>query len=489
MTLTIKPFHAQIVMLLIALCVNQELASQNMAQKKSDINHYINHIMERHQIPGVALAIIKDGSVIHRENYGMASLEHNVPITEKSIFRLYSLTKPFIAVGIFQLIEENKLSLDDAVSTYINDLPDAWNSVQIKHLLSHSSGFPDMAPIPKFQDLSEDEAKKIVFNEPIRFMPGEKYDYNQTNFWLLQRIIEKVTNQKLEDYILQYQFGQKEESKEVFFSSDSRDIISNRVTPYFPFATGRRIIEHSYLQGKYFYAANGLNITLNEFIKWDDSLNRNTLIAKALKSKMWEAFNYSNRDQKFTYGWDQHKVNNHLSFGFSGSFVTAYRNFPRDNMSIIFLSNGLGYWYNIENIINHIASLVDEDIVDSNNFIFESLLQVSLEENFDSFQSTYTNLKGNTKYGNVNFEQQINYVGYMLMNLEKMHKAIAVFQMNVREYPSSWNAFDSLGEAQEKDGDNTNALRNYKKALVLNTENKNEYNTKLKKKIKELSRR
>ncbi len=478
-----------LIILLITLCARQEVVSQSIIQKKNDIDKYLNHIMERHQIPGITLAIIKDGKVIHKENYGKANIEHNVPITDKSIFRLYSLTKPIIAVGIFQLIEQNRLSLDDAVSKYIKDLPDAWNAVQIKHLLSHSSGFPNMAPVPKYQSLTEGEAKEMVFKEAVRFTPGEKYDYNQTNFWLLQRIIEKVTSEKLEDYILQNQFGQEGKGKGVFFSSDSRDIVANRVTPYFPFATGKRLIDHSYLQGKYFYAANGLNITLNEFIKWDDKLNRNELIRKASKDKMWETFEYNNKRKKFTHGWDQHKVGKHVSYGFSGSFVTAYRNFPKDNMSVIFLSNGLGYWYNIENIINHIVSIVDQDIIDIDNFIFELLLQASLEEHSNRFKSAYTSLKNADKYHEVNFELQINYVGYMLINLEKIDKALAVFQMNTREHPSSWNAFDSLGEAQEKSGDIINAMESYRKALSLNSQNKNDYNVKLEKKITALSHR
>ncbi|OJJ13979.1 hypothetical protein BKI52_44735 [marine bacterium AO1-C] len=344
-----KKLTLVIALLYAGVCLGQ-------AQTTVKIDQYIQGLMQKQGIPGVSLAVIKDNKVLHKKNYGYANLEHQVPVTAQSIYRVYSLTKLIVSVGIFQLIEKRKLSLEDKVSQYVSHLPKEWQSIQIKHLLSHSSGIPDMAPIPSFKDLTEQQAKEKVFAQECKFTPGERYDYNQTGFWLLKQVIEKITNDRLSSWIMKHQFGSTSDT--AFFSSDSRDIVRHRVTPYFPFTKRTLTIDHSYLQGDYAHAQNGLNISLAEFIRWDHLLRNNKLLKKKSRNLMWQNYPYSQSSKVFTYGWDKHFVDGRTSYGFSGSLVTAYRIFPTKNVSIILLSNGLTKFYNIEQAMNAIATLV-----------------------------------------------------------------------------------------------------------------------------------
>ncbi|MDT7833405.1 serine hydrolase [Flavobacteriaceae bacterium S356] len=440
-------------------------------KQKEKIDSYIKHLQKRHEIPGVSLAIIKDEEVLYKETFGKANIEHNSSVLDQSIFRVYSLTKPIVAVAVFQLIEKEKLSLEDAIGKYVPDLPLSWNTIKIKHLLTHSSGIPDMAPYNRMEKLTEKEAKELVFSKEKLFDPGEKYAYNQTNFWLLQLIIEKVSGESLEDFIIKNQFDGANE--EIFFSSNSKEIVPNRVTPYFPFETGTIQIDHSSLKGRYMFAANGLNITINAFIDWDKKLKSGELINKETLDEMWEVFSYTASNKRFVYGWDKHIVNRHDSYGFSGSLVTAYRIFPDDNLSIIFLSNGLGNYYNIENIIDHIASIINSDIVNVANKAFETLLQVSVEDDINAFETVYVHLKNKEEYAQLNFENLVNDVGYQLINQKRIEKAIQVFTFNTQQFPSSANAFDSLGESYYRDYQNKKALVNYKKAIELGGTNGN----------------
>jgi len=89
--------------------------SQNKPEINSRINDYIEHLIKRQGIPGVSIAVVKNGETIYKKNFGYANIEHQVPISNNSIFRVYSLTKPIISVGIFQLIEKEKINLDDTV--------------------------------------------------------------------------------------------------------------------------------------------------------------------------------------------------------------------------------------------------------------------------------------------------------------------------------------------------------------------------------------
>lgn len=335
------------------------------AQSKSeiridDLDLMMNEVIDIVGFPGVALAVIKNGKVVHRANYGYASLEHEVALSNQSSFQLYSLTKPIIATAIFGLIEKGELSLETSIREYINDLPTAWSAVKVKHLMTHSSGLPDMfgSNPYEFQELTEGQAKQRVFAIPSKFAPGERYEYNQTNSWLMKAIIESVTNEDLEDYIRRTQFpGASDES--MYFLSDAREIVKHKVTSYFPWLRGHLTIDLPYVNGEYFYAGNGLHLTLSEMIKWDQRFSNNEIISEKTKQKMWKPFNYSNDDEIFASGWNIHRSSDTEGYGFTGSSVTMYRTIPSKNLSIILLANGFENNYSQHALMDQIIQLVE----------------------------------------------------------------------------------------------------------------------------------
>ena len=434
-----------------------------------EVDHYVATIMERYGIPGVAVGIVKDGKVVHKNYYGNANLEHGVPVRETSIFRVYSLTKTFVATAIFQLIGEQKLSLGDTVDKYVDGLPKTWQKLTVQHFLVHASGLPDMAPIMEFENLTEKEAKTRVFETALRSEAGEEYDYNQTNYWLLQQIIEKVSGMPIEDFVIGRQFPGSKDLP--FFSSDSRDIFKNRVTPYFPFRTGKLIIDNSYLQGRYMLAANGFNLSLQNYLEWDSRFSSQGLLNKSTEVLMFEPFKYKGSEKQFAHGWDIHNLNGHLSYGFSGSLVTAYRIFPKDGLSIVFLSNGLSHYYDIENVVNHLASLIDASIVDFDYHLFEKLLAFVDQDDFTGLLSNYKESRTIEKYLDVNFESILNSIGYQLLQKGDTENALEVFLLNTKEFPGSWNVWDSLAEGYENSGDKEKALLYYKKSIAINPDN------------------
>lgn len=339
------------ILMLSVLCFS---SCKKNAKSEIKIDQYINQVKNLYGIPGIALAIIENGNIVYKKNYGKANIEHNVIISDSSIFRIYSLTKPIVATALFQLVEKNKISLNDEISSYLEDLPISWKKVKIKNLLRHSSGLPD---IKRYEHLPEDKAKLKVYNDSINFIQNSEFQYNQTNYWLLLRIIEKISNQKLEDFIIQNQFANATKQEGIYFSTDSRDIEKNRVTLYTTFNEGKFQIDNPFRK-RYLTGANGLNITLNQFIKWDKRFTDNKLLNESYKNRMWESVVFANDNRKWAYGWNEHNLDNHISYGFSGSMVTAYRNFPKDNLSIIYLSNGFEKRYDVENVIDHLAKMV-----------------------------------------------------------------------------------------------------------------------------------
>jgi len=99
--------------------------------------------MEANHIPGLSLAVVRDGKIILAKGYGMANLELAAPATEKTAFAIYSITKTFTGVATMMLVEEGKIALEDPISKHLADLPAAWNKVTIRRLLTHTSGISD----------------------------------------------------------------------------------------------------------------------------------------------------------------------------------------------------------------------------------------------------------------------------------------------------------------------------------------------------------
>ena len=164
---------------------------------------YVRSQMEKKRIPGLSLAVIRNGHVVKEAAYGKASLELNVPVTLETSFPLASMTKIFTAVAVMELVEEGKISLDEPISQLLAQLPSQWSAVTVRHCLSHTSGLPDVltddvnaTTLSGDRDIAFAEAAK----QPLK-PAGAASVYNQTCYALLGMIIEKISGMSYENYM------------------------------------------------------------------------------------------------------------------------------------------------------------------------------------------------------------------------------------------------------------------------------------------------
>ncbi len=453
------------ILLMLGGCKNSFTSEQSAEINQEKIGNFVSTVVERYQIPGAAVAVIQDGKVIYKQYYGKASIEHNAPINNDTLFRIYSTTKLFTATGIFQLVEKNKIRLEDTVSKYLDDLPETWKSIKIKHLLTLSSGLPEFAGDP---DIPEDIVAAMTYEAPMQYNAGDRWSYTQTNFWLLQRIIEKLTGIPFSEYILQQQF--RTAAGQVLFSSNSFDVIPNRATRYGSNSESK-VFETVYYRNKpYGHSGNGLNISLDEFINWNNNFDKGSFVKDETKTLMWSEYEYK-MPHKFSHGWVIYPVNDQLSYGFTGGGVAGFRKFNKHNLSVIWLTNGNKYSYSINRVINHIAGLADANLLDSNVTMFELLLDSFANNSFDTALQKYQTIASKAENKKVDFEQLLNSLGYEFLSFGKHILALNIFKLNTREHPDSWNTHDSLAEGYEALKDVENALVSYKKSLQLNQDN------------------
>ena len=121
-------------LLLVATVAVMRVASAD------EIDDYVRGEMEKQHVPGVSLAVLREGEVVKAAGYGMANLELNVPARPDTVYKIGSISKQFIATGIMLLIEDGKLQLDDKITSFLDGAPETWNEITVRHLLTHTSG-------------------------------------------------------------------------------------------------------------------------------------------------------------------------------------------------------------------------------------------------------------------------------------------------------------------------------------------------------------
>ena len=444
---------------------------------KKEIETYLQEQIQMQQIPGLALGVIKNGKVVYEEYFGKSDLETNATVSENTLFPVYSITKLMVSTGVFQLIEQHKISLEDDISKHLENLPEHWKHIKIKNLLTHSSGLPDFYVTEG--NTSDADIWSRLTNEEMHFETGNQFEYNQTNYWLLAQIIEKVTGTSLDEFIINNQF--QKGTTDIIFSSDLSDNSFNRASRHeFDNEKGGYNISKIY-GGKRYHAANGVNITLRELIEWNSRLDKNKLLSDEQKNNMWTPFEFGNKRDAFLHGWHTYSLKGGNAYGFTGGSQTGFRKFVQNDLTIIIFTNGYKYFSPHNDIINRVAGIIDENLRDEKAIIQHEILAAFLTNNIEEAIEKYHLIKANNPEAetqiegrsSLSYESTLNALGYLVLQKNKVKDAIKILELNAAENPKSANCFDSLGEAYYADNQLSLSKQTFEKSLALNPENNN----------------
>jgi CubicO group peptidase (beta-lactamase class C family) len=168
-----------------------------------------NEIDELH-IPGMAVAVVEDGKILHAATYGVANIEWNEPVSMNTAFQIASVTKLFTSTLVMKYIQDGKIALDDPVTKYLTDAPASWKDIRVKHLLSHQSGIPWPASIGGFlgtrpstsdKPASKEQVYKDMRDSALVFKAGEKESYINGDAFVLQMVLEKIGGKKITEIL------------------------------------------------------------------------------------------------------------------------------------------------------------------------------------------------------------------------------------------------------------------------------------------------
>jgi len=221
--------------LLIIFCLYSIFSFAQIKESKAIDKLFME--WNRPEVPGGALGIIKNGELVYTKGYGSANLEHDVPITPVSIFDIGSIYKHFVAFSILLLEEQEELSLDDSIQKFLPDFTDYGAPLTIRHLLYHTHGVRGSLRYYKgrhgFDSYSTDRHYNLLKRQKeLNFIPGKEFMYGSSGYFLLARIVEKISGKSLSRYGQEHIFGPLG-MKSTFFHDNNMDIIKNRAHSYY----------------------------------------------------------------------------------------------------------------------------------------------------------------------------------------------------------------------------------------------------------------
>jgi CubicO group peptidase (beta-lactamase class C family) len=211
------------------------------ADAQNSLRGYLKKEMRDLGIPGMQVAVVRHQKIVFLASLGIAELGNTVPVTNNTVFPIASATKAFTGVALMQLVEAGKLELAAPISRYLDGLPVSWQKVTIRQLATHISGLPNVVnndtgelvtgvQIASAGESDVDAAWNKVQTLPIEFSPGEKYSYNQTNYILLGKVIDKLSGQPFTQFIREHQLDSVDMRSTVY--ADDSEVVPHRARSY-----------------------------------------------------------------------------------------------------------------------------------------------------------------------------------------------------------------------------------------------------------------
>ena len=385
--------------LIMAASVNaQELHSEKL-------NTIFNGFFNSNE-PGCAVAVVKNNEIVYRNSFGLAVLEHNIPINSKTVFEVGSVAKQFTGYGIALLVGQKKLNLKDDIRKYIPELPDYGTKISIDDLIHHKSGLMDQYALLVYSGyrdgdiITKDDVMNAILSESqLDFFPGEHYTYSNSNYRLLAEIIERVSQQPFAEFMNVNIFIPLKMS-DTQFVGNCDQVINNSAASYYSL---HDTIYHKYAFNTCTIGSSGIWSTVEDMALWlknfeeikSGSPSLFTLIQTGSKLNDGTLVHYGFGLEIDTFGNNKLLYHNGVNAGFNSQLY----HFPDQAIGIVILSNNDNFDYDLA---NQVASIFLNDSSNSQNINVdaEEIIETAAQK-----KSIYLSTK-----------EMSNYLGKFLLN-------------------------------------------------------------------------
>jgi N-acyl-D-amino-acid deacylase len=312
------------------------------AAQPNPIDAIVNEEMQSQRIPGMAVAVIRKGEIVTAQGYGLANVEHNVPVTDRTIFQSGSLGKQFTATAVMLQVQDGRVSLSDPIAKYFANGPAAWREITVRHLLTHTSGIPDYndGQLDYRKDYTEDDLVKFAATLPLDFTPGAEWKYSNTGYILLGALVRKVSGSFYGDVLRDRVFKPLGMSTARVISE--ADIVPNR-------AAGYRL-ERGELRNQQWVspmlnttADGSLYLSLQDLVAWDRGIRNGAVLRPESWRQIFTPVTLnSGRAHPYGFGFEVDRIAGRDIQRHGGAwqgFRTYLARYGGDDVTVIALAN------------------------------------------------------------------------------------------------------------------------------------------------------
>lgn len=307
--------------------------------RADQVDDYVKAAMAQQHVPGISIAVIKNGKIVKTQGYGFANLELNIAAKPETVFKIGSVSKQFLATGIMLLVQEGKLGLDDPVSKFLEGTPETWKGITVRHLLTHTSGIVREAPgFDPLKIQSDVDVIKTAYPLPLRFATGEKWEYCNVGYFTLAEIIHKVSGQPWDVFLGERVF--KPLGMNATRTTNMTSIVANRADGY-DWRNDQLENAENYLALR---PSGAFLSSVVDLAKWDAALYGDQILKSTTREQMWSPVKLNNGNtHPYGFGWELGKIGKHRYVRHGGSlpgFRAEFTRFVDDGLSIVVLTNG-----------------------------------------------------------------------------------------------------------------------------------------------------
>jgi CubicO group peptidase (beta-lactamase class C family) len=315
------------------------------APRTDPVDAVVKREMERQHIPGVAIAVVRDGRVIKTKGYGWANLELKVPVTTATVFKIGSVSKQFLASGIMLLAQDGKLQTSDPVSKYYADTPASWAPITLRHFLTHTSGVVREGAFDPYKTKPDSEVVRGAFTSDLLFPVGSKWSYCNTCYFALADIIAKVSGESWPEFMQHRIFGPV--GMTATRVTTITDLVPNRADGY----TWKDGVWHVAEPILTIRPSGAFLSTVLDLAKWENALLGDKILSADSKKEMWtpvtltdgsSSFKFGNSSIGYGYGWMLDSLDGHRRIQHGGSlagFRSSFMRYPDDHITVLVLTN------------------------------------------------------------------------------------------------------------------------------------------------------
>jgi CubicO group peptidase (beta-lactamase class C family) len=449
-----------------------------------DLEKAVPELMERAEIPGLSIAVIRGGETIWYKGFGVQNTRTKKSVSVNTVFEAASLSKPVFAYAIMQIVDEGVLDLDTPLIEYLPEKIvekkiirhslskegfriDWFRKITARIVLSHSSGMTNGKSRQPF---------------PLLFEPGTGFKYSAEGIMYLQLVIEHLTGKQLNDIINEYVFEPLQMNNSSFVW---RKKFKNEVAVGHDMIGGTTGKPRKPSRGN---AAASLYTTAEDYAKFMLAIMNGTRLKnQTLNEMLTSQINV----EKLAYGEPNSTKNVFWGLGFgiertiigdaffhwgdNGTFRNYAIGFKNQKIGVVYLANSFHGLSIGRDLTQYAIGITEPGLYWLSYMQYDSaplmLIHTVLKKGINEVVKLYPEIKERHPDGFNEF--MLNAYIYELLRLNKVKEAIVIFEHTVQSFPESSVLYNSLGEAYMKNGDKTLAVKSYEKSLQLNPNNKN----------------